>query len=350
VRIILYILFAVGGILMALALGVVFFAEDEMAEVAPQSQSISLVPNAQTDIPKTASVNSPEQQVDTELELRIEIARVKPDGAAVVAGSAPAGAIISIFEDTIFLGKTTADVNGEWVVVLEKQLGPGQHLISVAAELDPSTTMLSETSIAIEIYADQATKPLVALLPESQTEMPVLLQSPDDMALEADENSKTTTAISLIGPRSIVWQEDGQISIAGHSRGGVRVNVVANSINFGDALVLAEGGWRVTGVVDQNRQNHKLEFFLIDNTGQVVARYVLPLRSRDLQKGLDGSQLVVVNKGDALWRIAFRSFGKGVRYIDIVRKNTSDINNPDLIFPNQIFVLPKNGIENEGSK
>jgi hypothetical protein len=61
------------------------------------------------------------------------------------------------------------------------------------------------------------------------------------------------------------------------------------------------------------------------------------MRSRDLQKGLDGSQLVVVNKGDALWRIAYRSFGEGVRYIDIVRKNTSDINNPDLIYPKPDF-------------
>jgi len=55
---------------------------------------------------------------------------------------------------------------------------------------------------------------------------------------------------------------------------------------------------------------------------------------------------VIVNKGDALWRIAYRSFGKGVRYIDIVRKNTGDIDNPDLIYPNQIFALPKPGATN----
>jgi hypothetical protein len=97
---------------------------------------------------------------------------VKPDGSAVVAGSAPPGATISVFEDTLLLGKTTADANGEWVVVLEKRLGPGQHLISVAAELEDATTLLAETSIAIEIYADQTSKPLVALLPENQTEMP----------------------------------------------------------------------------------------------------------------------------------------------------------------------------------
>ena len=100
----------------------------------------------------------------------------------------------------------------------------------------------------------------------------------------------------------------------------MRVTVSANGTFFGDALVLADGGWQVTGKVDSNRSMHHLEFVLVDNAGQAVASYMLSMRARDLQKGLDGSQLVVVNKGDALWRIAYRSFGKGVRYIDIVRK------------------------------
>jgi nucleoid-associated protein YgaU len=363
VRIILYMLFGVGGILVALALGVVFFNDDETAEVAPQTQSIELHPNSQTDTTQAADENSSEQQAspaasdasslllqrDAEPALRIEIARVKPDGSAVVAGSAPPGATISVFEDTLLLGKTTGDANGEWVVVLEKRLGPGQHLISVAAELEGATTLLAETSIAIEIYADQTSKPLVALLPENQTEMPVLLQSPDDQQPDAGDDTQTAAAIARIGPRSLVWQGEDQITIAGHSRGGVRVSVSANGTYFGDALVLADGGWQVTGAVDKNRQNHRLKFILIDNAGQAVAHYLLPMRSRDLQKGLDGSQLVVVNKGDALWRIAYRSFGEGVRYMDIVRKNTSDINNPDLIYPNQIFSLPKNGAVNTGA-
>ena len=364
-RIILYMLFGVGGILVALALGVVFFADDETAEVAPQTQSIELRPNSQTDTTQAADENTPKQQLDpatsdtssllmqqdAEPALRIEIARVKPDGAAVVAGSAPPGATISVFEDTLLLGKTTADANGEWVVVLEKRLGPGQHLISVAAELEDATTLFAETSIAIEIYADQTTKPLVALLPENQTEMPVLLQSPDDQLADAGDDTETAAAIAGIGPRSLVWQGEDQITIVGHSRGGVRVTVSANANGtyFGDALVLADGGWQVTGAVDKNRQNHRLEFILIDNAGQAVAHYLLPMRSRDLQKGLDGSQLVVVNKGDALWRIAYRSFGEGVRYIDIVRKNTGDINNPDLIYPNQIFSLPKNDAVKTGA-
>ncbi len=359
-RVILYMLFGVGGVLVALALGVVFLGDDESAEVAPQTQSIDLSGKLVDEAAITAGDNVRAPQVDVatpgapaldtqpsaESALSIEIARVKPDGAAVLAGSAPPGAVISVFEDKILLGKTTADTNGEWVVVLEKRLGPGQHLISVAAEREDGSYIMAETSIAIEIYADQSAKPLVALLPENQTEMPVLLQSPDDGTEKSTADATATSTVAQIGPRSLVWQNETNLSIGGQSRGGVRVTVSANGTFFGDALVLADGGWQVTGKVDNNRKTHRLEFVLVDNAGQAVARYLLPVRARDLQKGLDGSQLVVVNKGDALWRIAYRSFGRGVRYIDIVRKNTGDIDNPDLIYPNQIFVLPKPGATN----
>ena len=359
-RFILYMLFGVGGVLVALALGMVFFSDDETAEVAPQTKSID-VPAKPVDTAKSAAVDDtlvPQLDVVTSETpsvdmkniappmLNIEITRVKPDGAAVVAGSAPPGAVISVFENKLLLDKTTADSNGEWVVVLEKRLGPGQHLISVAAELEDGSSIMAETSIAIEIYADQSTRPLVALLPESQTDMPVLLQSPDDDPAEKTAEAGSTSTVAHIGPRSLVWQDETKLSIGGQSRGGVRITVSANGAFFGDALVLADGSWQVTGQVDKNRNTHSLEFVLVDNAGQAVAQYMLPVRTRDLQKGLDGSQLVIVNKGDALWRIAYRSFGKGVRYIDIVRKNTGDIDNPDLIYPNQIFALPKPGATN----
>ena len=169
-RFILYILFGVGGVLVALALGVVFFADDETAEVSPQTQSIDLSVKTASKPESSAGGDAVTRQADlttadtpalgaqpsAEPRLGIEIARVKPDGAAVVAGSGPPGATISVFEDKILLGKTTANVNGEWVVVLEKRLGSGQHLISVAAELEDGRSIMAETSIAIEIYDDKS--------------------------------------------------------------------------------------------------------------------------------------------------------------------------------------------------
>ena len=104
---------------------------------------------------------------------------------------------------------------------------------------------------------------------------------------------------------------------------------------------MTSGEWTVFGAIDPMASHIDFFFTLYDKSGVKVASYELPLTVRDLDIGLDGSEMVVINRGDALWRIAYRSYGEGVRYVDIVRRNAGAIVNPDLIYPNQIFALPK---------
>ena len=103
---------------------------------------------------------------------------------------------------------------------------------------------------------------------------------------------------------------------------------------------MANGDWTVFGTIDPSLARTEFQFSLNDDSGSKVASYVLPVTMRDLDVGLDGSEMVVI-RGDALWRIAYRSYGEGVRYVDIVRRNAGVIADPDLIYPNQIFALPK---------
>ncbi|HST94585.1 MAG TPA: LysM peptidoglycan-binding domain-containing protein [Microvirga sp.] len=48
----------------------------------------------------------------------------------------------------------------------------------------------------------------------------------------------------------------------------------------------------------------------------------------------------IVSKGDNLWRISHRTYGKGMRYTVIYGANQEQIRNPNLIYPGQVFVLP----------
>ena len=162
------------------------------------------------------------------------------------------------------------------MIILEKSLAVGQHLISIAMERDDGSTAFADLSLAVEIYKDSASKPLVALLPETSTEVPVLIQSPDDGKFatfnEAGTNSSNSneaqgvrnvgpaktvndsvsdsvdqavssteigqiSVLAAITPTSIVWRDAAHILISGTSHGGVRV--IANDPNapFGEALV-----------------------------------------------------------------------------------------------------------------
>ena len=49
---------------------------------------------------------------------------------------------------------------------------------------------------------------------------------------------------------------------------------------------------------------------------------------------------VRVIKGDCLWNIARHLYGSGFAYVTIYQANKKQIKNPDLIYPNQVFVVP----------
>jgi nucleoid-associated protein YgaU len=50
---------------------------------------------------------------------------------------------------------------------------------------------------------------------------------------------------------------------------------------------------------------------------------------------------VVVSRGDSLWRISRTTYGTGERYPLVLKANRDKIRDPDLIYPGQSFVLPK---------
>jgi nucleoid-associated protein YgaU len=410
VRYLTYILLGVGGLIAIAALAVVFLGEQEPAAVAPQGDTKSgiiadIAPQTDTNSEVEATTDQSAQtgatdtgatdtgatdtgatdkpaiegSVDQDQRqplLAIDLAQVKPDGQAVFAGQAAPGAMITVFEGDILLGETVADDNGEWVVILEKTLAPGQHLVSVAMETNTGETELADATLAIEIAASKDEQPLVAVLPQTENEVPKLLQSPDDKPLEpatiasadttdkksgtntdSEKTSDTVTAADTSGtvadqttapiitpsiaPRALVWRENNELAISGVATGGVRVTASTKSDDFAEALVMANGDWSVFGTIDPSASRLEFRFALYDETGTSVAAYVLPVTMRDLDVGLDGSEMVVINRGDALWRIAYRSYGEGVRYVDIVRRNSGSIVDPDLIYPNQIFALPK---------
>jgi nucleoid-associated protein YgaU len=48
----------------------------------------------------------------------------------------------------------------------------------------------------------------------------------------------------------------------------------------------------------------------------------------------------MVGRGDSLWRISKRVYGKGLRYTVIYDANQPQIQDPNRIYPGQQFVLP----------
>jgi nucleoid-associated protein YgaU len=49
---------------------------------------------------------------------------------------------------------------------------------------------------------------------------------------------------------------------------------------------------------------------------------------------------VIIRRGDNLWRIARRNYGRGIKYQAIFAANRDSIRNPHWIYPGQVFIIP----------
>jgi nucleoid-associated protein YgaU len=66
-----------------------------------------------------------------------------------------------------------------------------------------------------------------------------------------------------------------------------------------------------------------------------------------IQAPLENSDTsVIIRRGDTLWQIARRVYGKGVRYTTIYLANEDKIRDPDMIEPGQVFGLPDQAAPN----
>lgn len=327
---------------------------------APQNDAIVAPSDA------TQTTVTPSQDEADAFKLVIDIARVQADGMAVFAGrGAPNGTIFITKNGTIF-AQNTIDDQGQWVVLPEEPLAPGSHLLRLEMVRIDGTTERADVSLVVQIAENNDEKPLVALVPQTDDQTPVLLQSPDEEPVaakddarveQADDTTPATQAeqvAEILGQDdifiqigSLSWHDGSSLSVHGVASGGDSVSGEIAGLSLETVPLAATGRWasKVLGNPFETADRQMLTVLLLDDNNQPLAQTQLNVSRSQLTAGLDGSLMVVVHKGDALWRIAYRSYGEGVRYVDIFRRNADQIDDPDLIYPNQIFAVP--GVKNQ---
>ena len=275
----------------------------------------------------------------------IDVARIGPDGSAVFAGLADTKSTVTLFENDQLLTQSSANSEGEWVAVVDKPLSPGKHLIIAEMTRLDGTTQRAERAILVELSASQNNTPLVALVPMTDNAVVALLQAPKELA-RSDTATVTVDDVLVAAPEiyigTLSWAGTTSLRIKGMAKQGIAVAGTLGRLSFGPVEVTDAGTWQA--IIDSSSLGNApvmLTALLLDKESEAIAKTGFEVMPAQLEIGRDGSEMVVIQKGDMLWRIAYRTYGNGIRYLDIVNRNKARINNPDLIFPTQIFALPK---------
>ena len=74
--------------------------------------------------------------------------------------------------------------------------------------------------------------------------------------------------------------------------------------------------------------------------GNAVVASTSPVVPGGADVVVDEIKTATVSRGDSLWRISKRVYGKGLRFTVIYEANQQQIRDPRRIYPGQVFVLP----------
>lgn len=252
-----------------------------------------------------------------------DIVRIEPDGNVVVAGRWMANKNISIVVNGDIVATERTDTNGEFVYAPARQFEPGNYTISLIG-VDPE--MESEENVFIYI-SDQGYKNSVSLLMTKDGS--TLLQAPT-MLVDGD------LVVSKID-----YLDTGRIVVTGDALPRLRVSLALDDEYLGFARVSDYKHFGLGADVGELKpgQEYKLTVRLHDGDGRTIAeiahKFEMPRMTGD------DDTYYTVRRGDCLWIIARNFLRRGILFSIIADRN--NIENPDLIFPNQNLQIPTGG-------
>lgn len=164
------ILIGTGGLIVVAVIGGALLSRDAVQTVLPASSSAgrASIAAAQAGVPLPGV---PAERARSGASPSFDVVRVGPRGEAVMAGRAAPHAEIAVVDGGDAIGRTTANARGEWVVIPDKTLSPGNHSLSVRA----GDSGRSSDALALVLAPPSRDAAMSASTSPSQGEAPAII-------------------------------------------------------------------------------------------------------------------------------------------------------------------------------
>lgn len=295
---------------------------DGAKQAAPAAAKPALPPVASVTVPQAPAAAKPPS---------FDIVSIDPRGQAVIAGRAAPGDRVRVLDGDKPIGEVTADSRGEWVLVPDAPIAPGDRQLGLEATgRDGGPPRRSAEIVALSVGRPEPGKDknssLAVLLPGDGSAPARILQRPGE-----------TPALGL---EAAEYGGADQLLLSGHADPGARLNVYAGNRLLGTATADSAGKWSLAAGYRQPAGAVELRLDQLAADGSVARRAAAPFSLPSGTAIRDGDTYVVQH-GNSLWRIARQVYGHGIRYTTIYDANRDQITDPERIYPGQQFKLPK---------
>lgn len=313
------LLVAIIGVLVVIAAIVLNFTlEDPGDEPPPAEDSGAVVTGTPNETPQTP-------EAPGAIPPSFDVVRIDQQGNTVMAGRAAPSATVDILDGGTEIGRISADGRGEWVFIPAEPLAPGTHELSLSVDQEDGDPLISENIVVMSV-------------PEQGGDI-LIIETARDGGTSRVLQAPTQLSDIELSIETVDYDDKGMVFLSGQARTGNSIQVYLDNTFVGRSDVDSTGYWSVASSEPATPGNHTLRADELDAESTVIARVEVPFLRRPPEPDMAPGAITVV-KGNSLWRIARRHYGRGVMFTLIYEANRDQIKDPDLIYPGQVFALP----------
>ena len=299
-----------------------------------------------------------------------DVARIEPTGDAVVAGRAVPGAVVELLRNGELHDRAIADQSGQFVMVTPR-LPAGTYDLTLRSKAPDGNEVTSKQSVAVALDPSPTEKPVVALM------------TPNKPSVVLSQPAAPKPMAGMVAIETVEMEPSGKFHVTGRARPGADVRLYLNDSFIASVTAGPDERFAVTINEGISPGSYRVRLDELGaNSGTIRARAEVPFNVPDaivtastaspsmalkrpdigapqqtqvaaaapiLPQGAASPAAVVVPKiatttvsrGDSLWRISRLTYGAGTRYAVVYNANREQIRNPNVIYPGQVFVLPK---------
>ena len=244
-------------------------------------------------------------------------------GEAVIAGQAGKGAVVHILDNGREIGKETADSNGQWVFIPKKALVEGNRKLSLFVIDENGNKVKSKQSAVLRVSKKPNDEVAVIVGGKKQSKV---LKAPKGQEIGALRIAK------------IDYNDDGMFKVEGMAKKNSVVNLYMNNKLISKVETDAHGFWTVNTEFELSKSKQVIRADMLGSKGKVAKRVEYTFTP----VLFDGENaMTVIKKGDCLWNIAVREYGRGTDYVIIFEANKRQIKDPNKIYVGQVFSVIK---------
>ena len=248
-------------------------------------QNVAIAPGGGPAPAAVPALQNPGARSVTPVPPSFDVVKVGPAGTTVIAGRAEPGSRVTVRDGDKVIGEITADRRGEWVLVPDQPIRPGDRLLSLeAVNPESGAAVRSDETVALSITpptsGGKGETALAVLVPRDGAGAARVLQRPDGSSPTAPGAADKPVALSM---DAADYDGTGRVVLSGRAGPGATVQIYLDNRLVATATADGAGAWSATTARTVAPGSGELRLDQLAQDGHVLSALSCHWRRRPLR-------------------------------------------------------------------